>query len=51
LAQAIMRVVRNRSTYVKPHDAIAAHYNTGRTVRDYESLYRELLQQRVSQVA
>lgn len=51
LAQAIMRIVRNRSAYVKPRDAIAAQFSTTRTVHDYASLYRELLQQRASQVA
>ena len=47
LASAILRVVRNRASYVKPRDAIAAHYSTARTVRDYEMLYHELIRERV----
>lgn len=51
LAEAIMHVCNNRSSYVKSRDAIAQHYSTERTVREYESLYGELIHQRASQPA
>jgi glycosyltransferase involved in cell wall biosynthesis len=51
LAQTLMRVVRNRNSYVKPRDVIMGHYSTQRTVRDYEGVYRELLHERASMPA
>lgn len=51
LAEAIVRVCRDRASYVKPRDMIAHHYSTERTVRDYEALYGELIRERASQPA
>jgi glycosyltransferase involved in cell wall biosynthesis len=43
LAQAILEVVRNRARYVKPRDFISSFYSTGKSVREYESLYTQLM--------
>ena len=50
LAQAILRVAHSRDSYVKGRDAIAAHYSTARTLREYELLYGEMLRERTSVV-
>jgi glycosyltransferase involved in cell wall biosynthesis len=42
LADAILRVVADRAHFVRPRDEIIRHYSTGRSVREYEALYREL---------
>jgi glycosyltransferase involved in cell wall biosynthesis len=51
LADAILRVCGDHSAYIKPRDFIAQHYSTERTVREYESLYSELIHERASQPA
>jgi glycosyltransferase involved in cell wall biosynthesis len=44
LAEAIIDVLRERPSYVRPHQEIATRFNTGRTADGYEALFEELLQ-------
>jgi glycosyltransferase involved in cell wall biosynthesis len=43
LAEAIMRVLRNRDRYVRPRGDIEALYSTDRTAERYERLFEDLL--------
>jgi glycosyltransferase involved in cell wall biosynthesis len=44
LAEAILRVVKDRPAFVRTHEEISQHYSTEKSVREYESLYSRLLQ-------
>ena len=46
LAEAILRVVGNRASYVRPREEIAARWSTERTVEEYERLFGKLLEER-----
>jgi glycosyltransferase involved in cell wall biosynthesis len=46
LAAAIVRVIRNRSEYLRPRAEIAARFNTERTAAEYEALFEELRSRR-----
>ncbi len=41
LAEAVLKVLHNRSCYVRPHDEIDAIFSLDRTVTAYETLFRE----------
>ena len=43
LAEAILRVLRERERYVRPREEIEARFSTERTAQGYEALFRELL--------
>jgi glycosyltransferase involved in cell wall biosynthesis len=45
LADAILRVVSNQQTYVRPREEIAARFNTERTAAEYEALFGRLLEE------
>lgn len=42
LADAILRVVKNRASYIRPREQIARAFSLERTVRDYEELFHSL---------
>ena len=42
LAAAIIRIIRNRDQYIRPHNEIAARYNTEKTAEEYERLFEHL---------
>ncbi|MCS6773977.1 MAG: glycosyltransferase family 4 protein [Anaerolineae bacterium] len=44
LAEAILRVYAHRARYVRPREAIERLFSTARTVREYLSLYDELIE-------
>jgi glycosyltransferase involved in cell wall biosynthesis len=44
LAAAILRIVGDRSSYIRPRAEIAAHFSTERTASAYEALFDELAQ-------
>ncbi len=46
LAEAIVEVLRNRETYVRPRQEIAARFSTARTADGYEALFAKLLQEK-----
>jgi len=46
LAEAILRVVRNREDYVRPVEEIEERWSTERTAREYEELFERLLEER-----
>jgi glycosyltransferase involved in cell wall biosynthesis len=46
LAEAIVEVLRNRETYVRPRQEIAARFSTARTADGYEALFEKLLQEK-----
>jgi glycosyltransferase involved in cell wall biosynthesis len=41
LADAVVRIIRNRETYVRPRDEVAAMFDLTRTLESYEELFRE----------
>jgi glycosyltransferase involved in cell wall biosynthesis len=43
LAEAIVEVFRNRSSYIRPREEIAERFSTHRTADGYERLFEELL--------
>ena len=43
LAEAIVEIFRNRSSYVRPREEIVARFSTYRTADGYERLFEELL--------
>lgn len=49
LANAIIEVVQNRNRYVKNRDDVAAMYSTGKTVAQYEVLYRKLVAEKMNE--
>ena len=42
LAEAIVRVIRNRAQYLRPREEIVARFSTERTATEYEALFNEL---------
>jgi glycosyltransferase involved in cell wall biosynthesis len=46
LAEAILRVVRNKEDYVRPAEEIEDRWSTERTAREYEKLFERLLEER-----
>jgi glycosyltransferase involved in cell wall biosynthesis len=42
LAEAILKVLDDRASYVRPREEIAARFSTERTVDDYEALFGRL---------
>ncbi|RMF35065.1 MAG: glycosyltransferase family 1 protein [Chloroflexi bacterium] len=46
LAEAILRVLRERERYVRPREEIEARFSTERTAQGYEALFRELLERK-----
>jgi glycosyltransferase involved in cell wall biosynthesis len=49
LAEAVLRVLRARDTYVRPRAEIAAHFNLQATLADYEQVFREEIDRRARQ--
>jgi glycosyltransferase involved in cell wall biosynthesis len=49
LAEAIVEVLQNRPTYVRPRQEIAARFSTTRTAEGYEALFEKLLQEKGNQ--
>jgi len=45
LAEAILRVVRNKEDYVRPAEEIEERWSTERTAREYEKLFERLLEE------
>jgi len=43
LAEAILRVLRDRPRYVRPHNEIAERFDLAHTVSAYERLFHELI--------
>lgn len=43
LSQAVMDVVEHRDDYLKPRSEISRHFSTERSLREYETLYQELI--------
>lgn len=46
LAAAILKVAGDRQRYSRPRAAVEAKFSTGRSVRDYEALYADLVARR-----
>jgi len=46
LAEAVLRVVSNRRSYIRPREEIAARFNTERTAAEYEALFERLLEEK-----
>jgi glycosyltransferase involved in cell wall biosynthesis len=46
LAEAVLRVVNNRTDYVKPREDITARWSTERTAAGYEALFEQLLEEK-----
>jgi glycosyltransferase involved in cell wall biosynthesis len=46
LAEAIVKVIRNRPLYVRSRDEIAELWSTERTAAEYEALFEQLLRER-----
>lgn len=46
LAEAILRVLRNRERYIRPRSEIDALFSTERTAEHYERLFEELLERK-----
>ncbi len=46
LAEAIIEVLGNRETYIRPRQEIAARFSTARTADGYEALFKKLLQEK-----
>jgi glycosyltransferase involved in cell wall biosynthesis len=44
LAEAITRVVQHRAEFVRPYEEISKYYSTERSVREYVSLYEQMIQ-------
>ncbi|MBN1486446.1 MAG: glycosyltransferase family 4 protein [Anaerolineae bacterium] len=43
LAESILKVLKNRATYIRPREEIMERFSTERTVKDYEALFERLL--------
>ncbi len=43
LAEALLRVLRSRATYVRPREEIAARFDIEHTVTSYEQLFEEII--------
>lgn len=48
LAEAILRVVRNRGRYVRPREEIARRWSTEQTAAAYEALFEKLLEEKAA---
>jgi glycosyltransferase involved in cell wall biosynthesis len=46
LAEAVIKVLANRSSYIRPRAEIEARYSTERTAIEYEKLFEDLLSQK-----
>lgn len=43
IAEAVVEVIRNRATYRRPRREVAGHFNTARTVEEYETMFAGLM--------
>ncbi len=46
LARAILKVLDNRATYIRPREEIADRFSSQRTAADYEALFLRMLDEK-----